>query len=77
MNEREIDQILTRILQDSLGLSQDWEDTRWVDFMTRATRERVAWAAFAAGLARASRRIQVTLRSSTCMASHNQWRIGI
>jgi len=75
MNEREMDRVLARALQDGLGLSREREDALWMDFTARAAREATVWAAFAAGLALASRQVQVALRASGWVATHNLWRI--
>jgi hypothetical protein len=64
MNESALDRHLTGLLQRGLGLSEDREDALWSDFTLRAARETAAWAAIAAALAFANRRLQATLPSS-------------
>jgi len=61
MNVRAMDEGLSRLLQQGLALGREQEDALWADFTVRRAREAAAWAAFAAGLALAARRMRTVV----------------
>ncbi len=64
MNERALDRLLSEVLPQGLGLSQEREDALWADFTRRAAQETVAWTALAVGLALASRQLRAVMPNS-------------